>query len=94
MVKGLRFCWVLPAYFVSVDVLALEKFTQSLSRSQFPHMKNGIQFPSMISKEYWEVFLLMMRRMLGTYKYFLGKSGIFLFAIRLEEVCSISSVHL
>lgn len=78
----------------SVDVIALEKFTQFLSRAQFPHLQNRNQCPSMVSKEHWEVCLLMMLRMLGTYKYFLRRAGIFPLAIRLEEVCNISSVHL
>ena len=36
----------------------------------------------------------MKLRMLGTYKYFLRRAGVFPLAIRLEEVCGISSVHL
>lgn len=64
------------------------------SRSQFPHLQNGHQFLLMTSKDYGEVCLLMMLRMLGTYKYFPRRAGIFPLAIRLEEVCSNSSVHL
>lgn len=45
-------------------------------------------------EDWWDVCLLMVLRILGTYKYFPRIAGIFPLAIRLEEVCSISSVHL
>lgn len=83
-----------PACSVSVSILAFEKAPQRFSRSQFPHLQNGHQFLLMTSKDYGEVCLLMMLRMLGTYKYFPRRAGIFPLAIRLEEVCSNSSVHL
>lgn len=79
---------------VYVYAFALEKFTQSLSRPQFPHLQSGTNVPLMTSKDHCEVCLLMILRMLGTYKYFLRRAGIFPLAIRLEEVCSLSSVHL
>jgi hypothetical protein len=75
----------------SIHVFVLEQFTQCFfPRTQFPYLQNRNQFPSMASKEHREVCLLMMLRMLGTYKYFPRRAGIFPLAIRLQEVCSIS----
>lgn len=59
-----------------------------------PHLQNGNPLPSRTADDHCELRLWMMLRTLGTYKYFLRRAGISLLAIRLEEVCSISSVHL
>ena len=60
----------------------------------FSHLQNGNPFPSRTTDDPCGACLLVMLRTLGTYKYFLTRAGIFPLAIRLEEVCGVSSAHL
>lgn len=86
--RGLRCCpgWCVLSRLWTVHSVSFQVSVSSSTKQE--------STPSIASKGHQEVCLLMMLRMLGTYKYFLRRAGIFPFAIRLEEVCSVSSVHL